>query len=92
MAGSRRSAWNRSPCWAYPTQPRKPAAAYLPRWGCRAFIQLARGKGRVALVIDDISRPTPVRQMLPVVLAELHAAGVGPERISLVHPWECTAR
>lgn len=52
--------------------------------GLPRLLQLARGKGRVALVIDDISRPTPVRQMLPVVLAELHAAGISPEQISLV--------
>ncbi len=52
--------------------------------GLPRLSQLARGKGRVALVIDDASRPTPVRQMLPAVLAELHAAGISSEQISLV--------
>lgn len=46
--------------------------------------ELAQGKTRIALVIDDASRPTPIRQILPAVLAELAAAGVKPGQINLV--------
>lgn len=52
--------------------------------GMPGLSELAKGKTRVALVIDDNSRPTPVRQILPPVLAELKAAGVEPHQISLI--------
>jgi lactate racemase len=39
---------------------------------------------RVALVVDDGSRPTPAAQIVPAVLDELGQAGVGKERITLV--------
>jgi lactate racemase len=45
---------------------------------------LARSDMRVALVVDDGSRPTPVAQIVPAVLDELRRAGVGKERITLV--------
>ena len=45
---------------------------------------LARSDTRVALLVDDVSRPTPVAQLLPAVLDELRQAGVGKERITLV--------
>lgn len=38
--------------------------------------ELAAGKGRVLVVCDDISRPTPVHAILPPVLEALHDAGV----------------
>lgn len=46
--------------------------------------ELAQDVERVALVIDDDSRPTPVDQMLPAVLEMLEAAGVAREAITLV--------
>ena len=52
--------------------------------GLPRLAELARGKHQVALVIDDGSRLTPIRQMLPSVLDELGMAGVTPEQISLV--------
>ena len=42
------------------------------------------GPGRsVAIVVDDPSRWTPVREALPVVLSRLHAAGVRPEDVTI---------
>jgi nickel-dependent lactate racemase len=42
------------------------------------------GPGRsVAIVVDDPSRWTPVREALPIVLARLHAAGVRPEDVTI---------
>lgn len=37
----------------------------------------------VAIVVDDPSRWTPVREALPIVLQRLHAAGVGQEDITI---------
>jgi nickel-dependent lactate racemase len=52
--------------------------------GAARLSKIARGKKKVALVIDDGSRPTPVHQVLPAVLDELHAAGVSSQQIHLV--------
>ncbi len=42
------------------------------------------GPGRsVAIVVDDPSRWTPVREALPIVLARLHAAGVRPQDVTI---------
>ena len=45
---------------------------------------LASGKKRVVLVIDDLSRPTPTAQLLPLVLEELRAGGVGPDAVHIL--------
>ncbi len=45
---------------------------------------LARPGMKVALVIDDSSRPTPVNQILPEVVAQLEAAGVTRPQMALV--------
>ncbi|MEJ2556759.1 MAG: lactate racemase domain-containing protein [Anaerolineae bacterium] len=45
---------------------------------------LARPGMKVALVIDDLSRPTPVALILPVVLEELARGGVDPASITLI--------
>ncbi|MFH0965365.1 MAG: nickel-dependent lactate racemase [Planctomycetota bacterium] len=44
--------------------------------GSPALGERARGAKRVTIVADDISRTTPVREMLPVILETLNAAGV----------------
>jgi lactate racemase len=38
---------------------------------------------KVAIVVDDPSRWTPVREALPIVLARLHAAGVRAEDVTI---------
>ncbi|HYM12550.1 MAG TPA: nickel-dependent lactate racemase [Bryobacterales bacterium] len=50
----------------------------------RPLAEQARGARRVTIVIDDISRPTPSKQMLPAVLAELRAAGVAESGIRIL--------
>jgi lactate racemase len=52
--------------------------------GCARLGSLCRPKARVALVIDDGSRPTPQRLIIPAVLSELEAAGVRREAITVV--------
>lgn len=38
---------------------------------------------KVAIVVDDPSRWTPVREALPIVLRRLHAAGIGREDVTI---------
>lgn len=52
--------------------------------GMARLRHLARPGMKVALVIDDGSRPTPVQLILPAVFEELAQAGVGREAITLV--------
>jgi len=52
--------------------------------GTPRLSELAHGKKRVALVIDDGSRPTPIHHLLPAVLFELFTAGITPQQIQLV--------
>ena len=53
-------------------------------FGCPRLRDLVHAGMRVALVIDDLSRPTPVWLILPAVLEELAAGGVGLEDLTLV--------
>ncbi len=52
--------------------------------GLPRLAQLARPGMRVALVVDDDSRPTPVRLLLPPLLAELEQAGVDPSQVTVI--------
>ena len=46
--------------------------------------ELARPGQSVAILLDDCTRKTPTAQILPSVLAELAAAGVPPQQITIV--------
>lgn len=45
---------------------------------------LAKGKKRVAILFDDLTRPTPVKDIVPAVLEILSEAGIGPEQIRFI--------
>ncbi len=45
--------------------------------------QLVGPGSKVAIVVDDPSRWTPVREAMPIVLARLHAAGVRAEDVTI---------
>jgi nickel-dependent lactate racemase len=51
--------------------------------------ELARGKKLVAILFDDMSRPTPIRSLLPYILKELHEAGIADTSIRLVCATGC---
>lgn len=51
--------------------------------------ELARGKGEVAILFDDMSRVTRVAGILPGVLKELAAAGIPDSRIRLMAALGC---
>ena len=46
--------------------------------------EFARGRSSAAILIDDLSRPTPAYRLLPYVLEELAAAGIPEERIKII--------
>ncbi len=46
--------------------------------------ELAGRATRIALVIDDDSRPTPVARLFPAVMAELERGGASPDRMTLI--------
>lgn len=46
--------------------------------------ELAAGAMRPVVLVDDISRPTPASRVMPFVLAELGAAGIANEAVTVV--------
>ena len=46
--------------------------------------ELARGCKETAIIFDDLTRPTPVSRVLPFVLEELAAAGIGDDQIRFI--------
>jgi len=52
--------------------------------GIRSIRDLARGKQEVAIVFDDMSRPTRVAQIVPFVLQELEDAGIDDRNIRFI--------
>lgn len=50
----------------------------------RPLRELARGKSRPVIIVDDLSRPTPSYKVLPHVLNELAEAGIQASKISIV--------
>lgn len=46
--------------------------------------RLAAGRRRPVVVVDDLSRPTPGHRLVPPVLAELEAAGIPPEDVTVL--------
>jgi nickel-dependent lactate racemase len=45
---------------------------------------LVRGKDRVAIAVDDLSRPTPASRLLPVLMRRLEAGGASLDRVRIV--------
>jgi nickel-dependent lactate racemase len=52
--------------------------------GSKPLRDLARGSSKVVILADDNTRLTPVDEILPVVLDELNAAGIGDEQVTIV--------
>jgi nickel-dependent lactate racemase len=49
--------------------------------GMEPFSRRLKSGSRVLIVVDDISRPTPVDKVLPALLAKVHNAGVAEGRV-----------
>lgn len=52
--------------------------------GSPPLAELARDAKRVVVVIDDGSRPTPVAQIFPAVMAELERGGISAEQVTVI--------
>ena len=50
----------------------------------KSLLELARSRKKVAIVVDDISRPTPANKLLPHVFSALHDAGVEDHQVRIV--------
>ena len=52
--------------------------------GTRPLCELAAGRSKVLVLVEDATRHTPVDRILPVLLDYLNAAGVGDDRIEIL--------
>ncbi len=59
-------------------------AAFANPIGTGRIADMARGKRSAAIVVDDLSRPTPAHVLVPHVLRELATAGVPKDEIRFV--------
>ncbi|MDD5398783.1 MAG: lactate racemase domain-containing protein [Dehalococcoidia bacterium] len=64
-------------------------AAFARPIGSPRLSVLAKGRHKVAIIFDDISRPTPVYLVLPHILAELKEAGIPDKSIRFVCALGC---
>lgn len=58
--------------------------AFAEPIGTGTIAEMARGRKSAAIVVDDISRPTPAAVLLPTVLAQLDQAGIPQGQITIV--------
>lgn len=91
--GDRRTALTFPPSWDVRVVGRSPGPPLGPDAmrerlrrpiGTPRLAELARGRRSAALVIDDISRPTPTAALLPLVLEELEEGGLAGSRVRIV--------
>lgn len=59
--------------------------------GAPPIRNLARGKKQVAIIFDDVQRPTRASQIVPFVLEELTAAGISDSNIRFIGATGCHA-
>ena len=52
--------------------------------GCPPLVEMARGASTVAIVVNDHTRKTPTRLVLPPVLDELNNAGVPDDAVTVI--------
>ncbi len=52
--------------------------------GAPPLREFARGRSSAAILVDDLSRPTPAFRLLPYVLEELAAAGIRADAVKII--------
>jgi nickel-dependent lactate racemase len=57
---------------------------FLNPIGTPRIAELARGKKEVAILFDDLSRPTKVAELVPYILKELNEAGISDDNIRFI--------
>ncbi|MFC1941566.1 lactate racemase domain-containing protein, partial [Chloroflexota bacterium] len=58
--------------------------AILNPLGVSRLSDLIAGKRKVAIIFDDLTRPTPAYRILPFLLEEIHSTGIREHQISFV--------
>jgi nickel-dependent lactate racemase len=53
-------------------------------FGAPPLRELAQGRRSAAILVDDISRPTPAFRLLPYILEELAQGGLGEDRLCVI--------
>lgn len=52
--------------------------------GCKPLNELVGSNDKIAIVVDDVTRPTPSHLIIPPLLEELNKAGVNDENIKII--------
>ncbi len=52
--------------------------------GAAPLREFARGRESAAILVDDLSRPTPAFRLLPYILEELQEAGICEDRVKII--------
>ena len=52
--------------------------------GAPSLEEIVRGKRDVAIMVDDLTRPTPVGRIVPLLLDRLNAAGIADTQIKII--------
>ncbi|MFX1277308.1 MAG: lactate racemase domain-containing protein [Promethearchaeota archaeon] len=58
--------------------------AILNPIGSEKLSDIAKGKENAVIIIDDMSRPTPISKIIPHVLEELHKSGLSLEKVTII--------
>lgn len=64
--------------------PKEMEKAFLNPIGSKPIQELAKGKKEVAILFDDMARPTPVFEIAPFILMELEKAGIADKQIRFI--------
>jgi hypothetical protein len=60
------------------------ARAFAAPVGSPSLRELARGRRRALIAIDDLTRPTPTPRILPAVVRELEAGGLASDAVQIL--------
>ena len=52
--------------------------------GTPRLVDIAKGKQRAIIVVDDISRPTPAHEIVPYLIRQLHEGGMQDDQIEFL--------
>jgi nickel-dependent lactate racemase len=64
--------------------PKEIGKAFLNPIGSKCIQELAKARKEVAVLFDDMARPTPVSEIVPYVLRELEKGGISDEQIRFI--------
>lgn len=52
--------------------------------GSQPLREIAKGKTRAVIIVDDLTRPTPAADLLPLIIAEIGQAGLNERAITIL--------